>query len=248
MSIVLYTLISVLVISLLAFIGIISLAVNTKRLKTVLIYLISFSAGALFGDAFIHLLPEIVESYGFSLTVSLGVLGGIVIFFVLEKIIHWQHCHLPITEEHVHPFAYMNLIGDALHNFIDGIIIAASYVISIPAGLATTLAVALHEIPQEIGDYGVLLYSGFSRSKALVLNFISALAAVLGAVLALWATIVVEQIEMFLVPIAVGGFIYIAGSDLIPELHKETRLRRSIMQIIAFLLGIGVMSILLLLE
>jgi len=248
MSIVLYTLISVLVISLLAFIGIISLAVNTKRLKTVLIYFISFSAGALFGDAFIHLLPEIVESYGFSLTVSLGVLGGIVIFFVLEKIIHWQHCHLPITEEHVHPFAYMNLIGDALHNFIDGIIIAASYVISIPAGLATTLAVALHEIPQEIGDFGVLLYSGFSRSKALVLNFISALAAVLGAVLALWATTAVEQIEMLLVPIAVGGFIYIAGSDLIPELHKETRLRRSIMQIVAFLLGIGVMSILLLLE
>ena len=248
MSIVLYTLISVLVISLLAFIGIISLAVNTKRLKTVLIYFISFSAGALFGDAFIHLLPEIVESYGFSLTVSLGVLGGIVIFFVLEKIIHWQHCHLPITDEHVHPFAYMNLIGDALHNFIDGIIIAASYVISIPAGLATTLAVALHEIPQEIGDFGVLLYSGFSRSKALVLNFISALAAVLGAVLALWATTAVEQIEMLLVPIAVGGFIYIAGSDLIPELHKETRLRRSIMQIVAFLLGIGVMSILLLLE
>jgi len=248
MSVVLYTLISVLVISLLAFIGIISFTVNAKRLKTVLVYLISFSAGALFGDAFIHLLPEVVESYGFSLIVSLGVLGGILIFFVLEKIIHWQHCHLPITEEHIHPFAYMNIIGDALHNFIDGIIIAASYVISIPAGLATTLAVALHEIPQEIGDFGVLIYGGFSRSKALILNFISALTAVLGAVLALWATTVVEQIEMFLVPIAVGGFIYIAGSDLIPELHKETRLRRSIMQIIAFLLGIGVMSALLLLE
>ncbi len=248
MSVVLYTLISVLVISLLAFIGIVSLTVNAKRLKTVLVYLISFSAGALFGDAFIHLLPEVVESYGFSLTVSLGVLGGIVIFFVLEKVIHWQHCHIPITEEHVHPFAYMNLIGDALHNFIDGVIIAASYVISIPVGLATTLAVALHEIPQEIGDFGVLLYGGFSRSKALALNFISALAAVLGAVLALWATTFVEHIEMFLVPVAVGGFIYIAGSDLIPELHKETRLWRSIMQIIAFLLGIGVMSALLLLE
>ena len=248
MSVVLYTLISVLVISLLAFIGIVSLTVNAKRLKTVLVYLISFSAGALFGDAFIHLLPEVVESYGFSLIVSLGVLGGILIFFVLEKIIHWQHCHLPITEEHIHPFAYMNIIGDALHNFIDGIIIAASYVISIPAGLATTLAVALHEIPQEIGDFGVLIYGGFSRSKALILNFISALTAVLGAVLALWATTVVEQIEMFLVPIAVGGFIYIAGSDLIPELHKETRLQRSIMQIIAFLLGISVMSALLLLE
>src|SRR3989338_4760064 len=165
MPIVLYTIVSVIVISLLAFIGIVSLAVSAKRLKTVLVYLISFSAGALFGDAFIHLLPEVVESHGFSLIISLSILTGIVLFFILEKIIHWQHCHLPITEEHVHPFAYMNLIGDALHNFIDGVIIAASYVVSIPAGLATTLAVALHEIPQEIGDFGVLIYGGFSRSK-----------------------------------------------------------------------------------
>ena len=213
-----------------------------------LVYLISFSAGALFGDAFIHLLPEVVESHGFSLIISLSILTGIVLFFILEKIIHWQHCHLPITEEHVHPFAYMNLIGDALHNFIDGVIIAASYVVSIPAGIATTLAVALHEIPQEIGDFGVLIHGGFSRSKALVLNFISALAAVLGAVLALWAAAFVERIELFLVPIAVGGFIYIAGSDLIPELHKETILRRSILQVLAFLLGIGVMTALLFIE
>lgn len=248
MPIVLYTLVSVIVISLLAFIGIVSLAVSAKRLKTVLVYLISFSAGALFGDAFIHLLPEVVESHGFSLIISLSILTGIVLFFILEKIIHWQHCHLPITEEHVHPFAYMNLIGDALHNFIDGVIIAASYVVSIPAGIATTLAVALHEIPQEIGDFGVLIHGGFSRSKALVLNFISALAAVLGAVLALWAAAFVERIELFLVPIAVGGFIYIAGSDLIPELHKETILRRSILQVLAFLLGIGVMTALLFIE
>ena len=248
MPIVLYTLVSVIVISLLAFIGIVSLAVSAKRSKTVLVYLISFSAGALFGDAFIHLLPEVVESHGFSLIISLSILTGIVLFFILEKIIHWQHCHLPITEEHVHPFAYMNLIGDALHNFIDGVIIAASYVVSIPAGIATTLAVALHEIPQEIGDFGVLIHGGFSRSKALVLNFISALAAVLGAVLALWAAAFVERIELFLVPIAVGGFIYIAGSDLIPELHKETILRRSILQVLAFLLGIGVMTALLFIE
>ncbi len=249
MTVILYTLISVLAVSLLAFIGIFSLTINAKRLKTVLIYLISFSAGALLGDAFIHLLPEVVEEQGFSLTISLGVLGGIAMFFVLEKIIHWQHCHLPISEEHVHPFAYMNLIGDALHNFIDGIIIAASYVVSIPAGIATTFAVALHEIPQEIGDFGVLVHGGFTRKSALIVNFISALAAVLGAVLALWAATLVEQIELVLVPIAVGGFIYIAGSDLIPELHKETRLRRSILQVIAFLLGIGVMwALLLLLE
>ncbi len=243
-----YTLVSVLAVSLLAFIGIITLALNTKRLKTLLIYLISFSAGALFGDAFIHLLPEIAESQGFTLQVSLGVLGGIAAFFVLEKIIHWQHCHLPITDEHVHPFAYMNLLGDALHNFIDGIIIAASYVVSIPAGIATTLAVALHEIPQEIGDFGVLVHGGFSRGKALVVNFVSALAAVFGAVLALWAAALVARIEVFLVSVAVGGFIYIAGSDLIPELHKETTLRRSILQVLAFLAGIGVMAALLLVE
>lgn len=247
-SVVFYTLMSVLAVSLLAFIGIFTLAINAKRLRTVLIYLISFSAGALFGDAFVHLLPEVVEQEGFSLTVSLGVLGGIVMFFILEKVIHWQHCHLPITEEHAHPFAYMNLIGDALHNFIDGIIIAASYVVSIPAGIATTLAVALHEIPQEIGDYGVLIHGGFSRGKALLVNFMTALAAFLGAVLALWAASAIARIDTILVSVAVGGFIYIAGSDLIPELHKETTVRRSLLQVVAFLLGIGVMVALLLIE
>ena len=244
----LYVLSSVLVISLLSFVGVLTFAVRVSRLKTILIYLISFSAGALFGDAFLHLLPEAIGDGGIALSTSFGILGGIVIFFVLEKIIDWQHCHMPITTSHVHSFAYMNIIGDGLHNFIDGVIIAASYLVNVQAGIATTLAVALHEIPQEIGDFGVLLHGGFSKTKALILNFVSALAAIVGAIITLWVSSFAEQLVAYLVPVAVGGFIYIAGSDLIPELHKENTFIRSVLQVIAFLIGILVMAALLTLE
>jgi len=248
-SIILYSIISVLIVSLISFIGILTLSMNTDRLRKILIYLISFSAGSLFGDAFIHLLPEIVEETGgFGLNISLYILSGIVIFFVLEKVIHWQHCHMPITKTHVHPFAYTNLVGDGLHNFIDGMIIAGSYLVSVPAGIATTIAVLLHEIPQEIGDFGVLLHGGFSKGKALLMNFASALTAVLGAVVTLLLAGTVESITSIIVPIAIGGFLYIAGSDLIPELHKETAMGKAIIQVIIFILGIAIMAALLLLE
>src|SRR3989338_337114 len=243
----LYSLISVVIVSLISLIGVWTLSIKTERLKIILIYLLAFSAGALFGDAFIHIFPEIGKN-GFSIYSSLFVLSGIGLFFVIEKFIHWQHCHMPITEEHAHPFAYMNLIGDGLHNFIDGSIIAASFLVNIPLGVATTLAVILHEIPQEIGDFGVLLHGGFSKGKALWLNFLTALTAIIGAVITLIVGRSVENVSSFLLPIAAGGFIYIAGSDLIPELHKETEVKRSFMQLIAFLLGIGVMALLFLLE
>lgn len=172
------------------------------------------------------------------------ILTGILIFFILEKIVHWRHCHLPITKKHVHRFAYMNLIGDGLHNFIDGIIIASSYILSIPAGIATTFAVFLHEIPQELGDFGVLIHGGFSRKKALLVNFITALTAVIGAIFALLISSIVN-LEAVFISIAIGGFIYIAGSDLIPELHKEAGTRKSIIQLISFILGILIMFLLL---
>lgn len=246
MEVVWYALLSVFVVSLISFVGVFTLSIESKKLKTLLIYLISFSAGALLGDSFLHLLPEMVEEQGFSIQISLGVLAGIVVFFILEKMIHWRHCHMPIdNKEHIHPFAYTNLFGDGLHNFLDGLIIAASYLVSLPAGIATTIAVILHEIPQEIGDFGVLLHAGFSKKKALLMNFISALAAVLGAVVALVLNNNIEGIQKILVPIAAGGFIYIAASDLIPELHKETRLKVSFLQVLAFLIGIGIMALLL---
>lgn len=176
------------------------------------------------------------------------VLGGIMFFFVIEKFIHWQHCHMPITEHHAHPFAYTNLIGDGFHNFIDGLIIAASYLVSVPVGLATTLAVIFHEIPQEIGDFGVLLHGGFSKGKALFVNFLSALLAIAGGVVGLLLNSRVENISLILLPLAAGGFIYIAGADLIPELHKEVGAKKAALQFIAVLAGILVMAALLFVE
>lgn len=246
-SIFLYTFASVFVVSLISFVGVLTLGMSSKRLKTVLIYMLAFSAGALFGDAFLHIIPELGEE-GFKIASSAWILGGFLIFFAIEKFIYWQHCHMPITKEHAHPFAYTNLVGEGFHNFLDGLIIAGSYIVSVPIGLATTLAVILHEIPQEIGDFGVLLHGGFSKGRALFLNFVSALLAVVGALVGLLLNNYIGSISGILLPLAAGGFIYIAGADLIPELHKETGVRKAFLQLICLLAGIGVMALLLLLE
>ena len=199
------------------------------------------------GDLFIHILPEVSENC-FAVMSAMYILLGIVLFFVIEKFIHWQHCHMPINKGHVHGFAKINLIGDSLHNFIDGLIIGASYLVNPHIGFATTIAIVLHEIPQEIGDFGVLLHGGFSRGKALVLNFLTALTAVVGVVIAIFIGGYVDSLSSVLLPFAAGGFIYIAVADLIPELHKETDVKRSLVQLGAFLLGITIMVLLLLME
>lgn len=240
----LYTLLSVLIVSAVSLVGIFTLSLRENRLRQILLYLVSFSAGALLGDAFLHLIPEAAAA-GFTLTISFYVLLGIAVSFVMEKIIHWRHCHMPTTAEHPHRFAYMNLFGDVVHNFIDGLIIAASYIASIPVGIATTLAVLFHEIPQEIGDFGVLIHGGFTKKKALLLNFVTALSAVIGALLALMLSPFVAGLTLFLVAFAAGSFIYIASTDLIPELHKGTTCEafhsRSFLQLALFILGIAVM-------
>lgn len=237
-----YSLVSVAIVSLIAFVGILTFSVRGEKLGKILLYLVSFAAGSMLGGAFIHLLPEAVEKFGFTVFISLYVLSGIIAFFVLEKLIHWRHCHIPTSKTHPHPFAYMNLVGDGVHNFIDGLIIAGSYLVSIPVGFATTLAVILHEIPQEIGDFGVLVHGGFQKRKALFLNFLTALTAVAGAVVAISLSVFVENITMFIVPFAAGGFIYVASTDLIPELHKGSyETKKSLLQLITFVLGILIM-------
>ncbi len=236
-----YSLASVFIISLISFIGILTFSIKADKLKSFLIYFLSFSAGALFGDAFIHLIPEIVAEAGFGLNISIYIILGIVFSFTIEKVIHWNHCHLPITKTHVHPFSIMNLVGDGVHNLIDGIIIGASYLMSIPLGIYTSIAIVLHEIPQEIGDFGVLLHGGFTKSKALILNFLIALISIVGVVIALVLGSYIDGITIFLVPFAAGSFIYIAGSDLIPELHKECETSRSLMQLLMFIFGVLVM-------
>ncbi|MBW3003898.1 ZIP family metal transporter [Candidatus Woesearchaeota archaeon] len=251
----LYSIISVIVVSLISFIGIFALALKRKSLDKLVLFLVSFAAGALFGGAILHLLPEIVEEAGFGLDISAYFLSGILIFFILEKFIHWRHCHKnpEVCEEHSlkhkpRSVAYMIIVGDGVHNFIDGMVIAASYLLSIPLGIATTLAVLFHEIPQEIGDFGVLVHGGFTKKKALVMNFLSALTAVIGAVVILIVGKSFTNITLFLIPFTAGGFIYIAGSDLIPELHRETKISKSLLQFTGIIIGILVMVLLLIIN
>lgn len=243
-----YTILSVIIVSLISLIGIFALWINHRLLDRILLYLVSLSAGTLLGDVFIHLLPEIYEGNGEGIKIPLYILSGIMAFFVLEKFIAWHHCHEMPCEDHPHAFSYLIMIGDGLHNFIDGLIIAASYLVSIPVGVATTVAVILHEIPQEMGDYGTLIYGGFSRKKALLFNFVTALTAIVGALIVLAVSQEADYFTEFLVPFAAGGFVYIAGTDLIPELHKRFELKESIWQLIALVAGIGLMAGLLLLE
>lgn len=248
MTVWIYTLTSVTLVSLLSLIGVFTLLVKKELIKKISVILVGFAAGALFGDAFLHLLPEAFEKLGTDSQVPLFVLGGILFFFILEKFLHWRHCHLPESKEHHHPLVTMNLVGDAVHNLIDGLIIGATYRVSLSVGLATTLAIILHEIPQEIGDFGVLIHGGLSAKKALFFNFLSALIAVFGSVFSLLIGSHAENCVILLLPLAAGGFIYIAGSDLIPELKHESDLMSSLKQLAAIVSGVVLMALLTLLE
>lgn len=228
---------SSLLISIIAFVGVICLAVKSKVLDALLLPLVGFAAGALIGGAFLHLLPEAINK-STDIGIFLALSFGFFLFFLLEKLI-WRHCHKSSCE--LHPFAYVNLIGDGVHNFIDGIVIAASFLSSIELGIATSFAVAIHEIPQEIGDFGVLVYGGFRKSKALILNFIAALAAIAGGIMGYYLSSQVGETIVYILPFTAGGFIYIAASDLIPELHKEENPRRSIASFVFLLLGFSFM-------
>lgn len=239
---------AVLGISAISLVGLLTLTLRPNALKGGLLVLISFAAGALIGDAFLHLLPEAVEERGgFPFSVSMGLLSGMIAFFVLEKVLHWHHAHIA-TEEVLHPVAVTNLVGDALHNLVDGAIVAGAFLSSSKLGVATALAVALHEIPQEIGDFGILVHAGLAPRRAVLLNFVTALAAVVGALLTLVAASFIRGLESALIPVTAGGFIYIASTDLIPELHKEPEAAKSALQLVALLMGIAVMAGLLYLE
>jgi len=243
-----WIILSVIVVSAISVIGIFFIFLKKEKLNSLLLFLVSLAAGSLLGGAFLHLIPEIIEGTGFTFSVSLLLLGGILLFFSIEHFIQWRHCHIPTSKSHPHSLGTMNIIGDGIHNFTDGLIIAASYFISIPVGIATTLAVILHEIPQEIGDFGILLYAGYSKRKALFFNFLSALTAILGAVVGI---ILADKSTVFayiVMPIAAGGFLYIAGSDLIPEIHKKQEKKFSFRYLAGIIIGILIMYGLTLLE
>ncbi len=232
--------ISTFIISLGGLIGFFTLVLKEKQLSKILLFLVSLSAGALMGGAFIHLLPEAFEKISDGDVVFTIVLFSFVFFFLVEKLLHWRHCHKGGKCD-IHTFGYMNLIGDSVHNFIDGLIIAATFITDIRLGIVTTFAVALHEIPQEIGDFGVLLYAGFGKRKALLANFLVALTAILGGIFGYFLSFQMENFISYLLPFAAGGFIYIAASDLMPEIRKETSLKKSMMSFGVFLVGIAIM-------
>jgi zinc and cadmium transporter len=238
-----YAIISVIIVSLVSLVGVFILSSRKSLLENNLLYLVSFATGAILGNVFLHLIPEIVQTNGFGLEISLYILAGLLTAFVIEKIVHWKHMH-KAGESHVHPISYLILIGDGIHNFIDGMIIGAVYLTNIPIGIATTISIIFHEIPQEIGDFSILINSGMTRAKALFYNFVSALTALLGTAIVLVIGSTTPSLEGILIPFAVGNFIYIAAADLIPEMHKETELSKSAIQFLTFLAGIGIMLVL----
>ena len=174
-------------------------------------------------------------------------LGGIILFYVFEKFIFWRHCHAG-DDDHVHPFAYSNLFGDILHNLIDGMLIGAAFMANFSLGVATSIAVGLHEIPQEFSDMGVLIHAGFSNKKAVLMNLLTAFSAVLGLVVVSWIGSQNEEFVKYLVPITAGGFLYIAVSDLLPELKHHEEAKKSFLQLLFFLVGIGISMLFLIME
>ncbi len=243
-----YALLGVIAISLISLAGIFSLSIKEEILRKYIFVLVSLAVGALLGDAFIHLIPEAFEASDNSLLISLLIVAGVVLFFIFEKFMHWHH-HGNDTHEHeIHTFGKLILFSDGVHNFIDGVIIGISFLASIPLGIATTLAVILHEIPQEIGDFAVLLHAGYERKKALWLNFLSALAAVAGTLVAFLFGGAGENFTNWILPIAAGGFIYIAVADLMPELHKTKKISHSLSELFSLILGVILMVGLVFLE
>jgi len=242
MTVLLNIIIATFLISFIAFAGALILFLKDKLLDRILLVLVAFSAGALMGGAFFHLIPEALENVGLenSLNVFLYVICGFLTFFILENFIKWHHCH---KREHpkIMPFSYLILVSDAVHNFIDGLIIAVAFVSSFSIGIITTLVVAFHEIPQEIGDFGVLIYGGIKKGKALLLNFLSAITVVLGGVVGYFISGEISGSITFLLGFAAGSFIYIASSDLIPEIKTCDALKKSTSYFFVFLFGIGLM-------
>jgi len=221
---------------LLAFTGAIFLLISRKKLDKILIYLVSFTTGSLLGGAFFHFIPESLEVFSLSKTILI-IAFGFFAFLLLEKFLHWHHCHDGKCDKH--PYVYLLLYGDGIHNFIDGLIIASSFVISIPFGIVTSFLIIAHELPQEISDFGVLVHGGFTRGKALFYNFISQLTAVLGGIIG-YLYLPIDK-AIFLLPIAAGGFLYIAISDLIPEIFKEKNPRKIIINLLFIIAGLIVL-------
>ena len=244
-------LISVSIISLFSLVGIFFIFIKDEnKLKKILIYLVSFSAAAFLGEVLFHLLPQATKDFGgFTIKLGLLILSGFLTFFIIEKIVHWRHCHDVECHELDHKsLGVMNLVGDAFHNLIDGLIIGATFLVDFRLGIVTSFSILMHEIPQEIGDFGVLLHSGYSKKKALILNLLVSLTAIFGTIFAIIFGNSFENFLMYITPFTAGGFLYIATVDLFSEIKHEIKIKNFALQFLTILLGIAVMILFTLFE
>lgn len=232
---------AIIVISLISLFGVFTLSWNDKFLKKFNLFIVSLAAGTLIANVFLQIIPEVFHLESDERLASSFIILGILVFFILEKILHWNHCHQGIEGGHNHNLATKNLIADGIHNYVDGLLIGAAFSVGIEFGVATTIAIALHEIPQEIGDFSILIHSGLSKAKALVFNFLSALTAILGLVTTVLIGSINPSFEAYLLGIAAGGFLYIAIADLLPEIKHENNNKKSFLQLTFFILGIAIM-------
>lgn len=238
-------LVSVIAVSAVSLLGLLTLSFDERRVQRLALVFVSFAAGALLGDTFIHLVPEIFRADRPPLPASLLILGGMILFFIVEKLIaHRHHIHHHNGDDLRRPeLAVMNLLGDAVHNYIDGLLIGASWLVSPSLGISTTLAVLLHEIPQELGDFAILLHSGLRVRQAATLNFASAAIAIFGTATSLvFGSIAHERVIALLLPLTAGGFVYIAAANLIPELQHDRSVRALVTQTMLITAGVAVMA------
>ncbi len=224
--------------SVLALVGATTLSLSEKALQRLLLPLVALSAGSLLGGAFFHMIPESIEKFGTDLSVYIYVVAGFTFFLLLEQLLHWHHCHRDETECKKSQ-THLILIGDGIHNFIGGIAVAGTFLIDIRLGISTWLAAAAHEVPQEIGDFGILLHGGWSRKKALLFNLLSSSTFLLGGLLTYLLSF--NDWIYYLIPFAAGNFIYIGASDLIPEVNKHRNFSNSILHFICFCSGVSIL-------
>ncbi|MBI5793642.1 ZIP family metal transporter [Candidatus Uhrbacteria bacterium] len=247
-----FIIVSTILISLLSFVGVLVVTFTRLRLQNGILILVALSAGAMFGNAVFHLLPETVElskTGPFSLFTSLLILTfAFVLSFQFEQWFSWHHCHNKDHCEPRHPWGHLILLSDFVHNFVDGIIIATAFILSPSIGVFTTVAIALHEIPQELGDYAVLIHSGWSKRQAVWSNFAVSLTAIAGGTVGYFLTQSFSFAVPFLVPFAAGSFLYIATSDLIPELKHQTKAKEISLQSFIFVSALVFMILATLLE
>lgn len=247
MTIFFWIVVSTFLISLIAFVGALTLLLKERVLNKILLLLVAFSAGVLIGGAFFNLIPEAVIKIGVEeersiLKISFYLILGFCTFFILEQFLKWHHHH-QIHHPEIKSFSYLILVSDAIHNFIDGLMVAASFLAGYPVGLATVFSIALHEIPQEISEFGVLVYGGIKKIRALFLNFLSASTIILGGLFGFFLSEKIGEKILFLLPFAAGSFIYISASDLIPQIKESREFFKSTIYFLVFLTGVITMAI-----